>query len=234
MDPTKYLKSADKQHKGLIEVRHSGSRIVERKRIIVLVLRILPQRSEEVATNQKNRIRCLLRTFPLRSFQSKVGLKKKKNASSSDLTSFLKGERVLFGETRGRTSKKTEEIYGLIGPMSLLNYACEAPLVIDEYGWSVRFRRNGQIDEEEEITVDCGGDGDLLWNIKQNRLMIGSFCVNAEQKYCKIIYSQITRPEYNSCLSMEGTKAAFTCDEYVHSVCLYCNWEGDDFRYDEH
>ncbi|PRP75035.1 hypothetical protein PROFUN_15639 [Planoprotostelium fungivorum] len=28
--------------------------------------------------------------------------------------------------------------------------------------------------------------------------------------------------------------AAFTCDEYVHSVCLYCNWEGDDFRYDEH
>ncbi|PRP74745.1 hypothetical protein PROFUN_16045 [Planoprotostelium fungivorum] len=73
---------------------------------------ILPQRSEEVATNQKNRIRCLLRTF----------------------------------------------IYGLIGPMSLLNHACEAPLVIDEYGWSVRFRRNGQIDEGEEITVDYGGD----------------------------------------------------------------------------
>ncbi|PRP72854.1 hypothetical protein PROFUN_17018, partial [Planoprotostelium fungivorum] len=120
--------------------------------------KILPQRSEEVATNQKNQIRCLLRTFPLRSFQSKVGLKKKKNASSSDLTSFLKGETVLFGKTRGRTSKKTEEIYGLIGPMSLLNYACEAPLVIDEYGWSVRFRRNGQIDEEEEITVDHGGD----------------------------------------------------------------------------
>ncbi|PRP73742.1 mucin-13-like, partial [Planoprotostelium fungivorum] len=33
-----------------------------------------------------------------------------------------------------------------------------SPLMINEYGWSVRFRRNGQIDEEEEITVDHGGD----------------------------------------------------------------------------
>ncbi|PRP86507.1 hypothetical protein PROFUN_05289 [Planoprotostelium fungivorum] len=108
--------------------------------------------------------------LPFEIFHSKVGLGlKKKNASSSDLTSSLKGERVLLTKYEGERLKRKcypslvsagGKIYGLIGVVSLLNHACEAPLVIEEDGCSVRFRRNGQqtVDEGEEITMQYGGD----------------------------------------------------------------------------